>query len=251
MMDGGRLEAIVLDVDGTLYAQTPVRTAIMRRLMREYAARPVDGWRTLRALRAYRRAQERLRLSPDTADIDVAQAQLALAVEGTGLSHDFVAAAVTRWMEREPLDLVARAQRRGMSRVLRALRARGLRLAALSDYPAEDKLTAMAIRPLFDVIVTAQDEGIRALKPNPRGLRVALQRLGVTASQALYVGDRVDVDARVAAAVGVRCVIIGRRRGGTTRNGWTTVSTYAELAALLGCPEERADSPEREAHELA
>jgi HAD superfamily hydrolase (TIGR01509 family) len=251
MSDVRHREAVVFDVDGTLYEQAPVRAAIMRRLARAYVSTPVDGWRTLRALRAYRKAQEILRRSPETAETDVARAQIDLAARHTRLSRELIAASVTRWMEKEPLDLVARAQHHGMAGVLRALKARGVRLAALSDYPAEAKLEAMGIRPLFDVIVTAQDDEIRAFKPNPRGLRVALQRLGVTPSQALYVGDRVDVDARAAAAAGVRCVIISRHSGGTTPDGWITVRAYAELAALLGCGEEPSGRAEREAHELA
>jgi len=41
---------------------------------------------------------------------------------------------------------------------------------------------------------------------------VALEDLGVSPAEAVYVGDRPDVDAPAAAAAGVRCVLISGRR---------------------------------------
>ena len=86
---------------------------------------------------------------------------------------------------------------------------RGLRLGALSDYPATRKLEALGVADRFDVVLSAQDPRVHAFKPSPKGLLVALEELGAAPGDALYVGDREDVDGAAARAAGMRYVIIG------------------------------------------
>src|SRR5512141_161324 len=134
------LQALVFDVDGTLYRQGPLRREMLARLAGAHLLRPVRLVRTLRVLQAYRRAHEALRGAAPSAAL--AGAQLDLASAGAGAPRAVVAEAVARWMEREPLPLLSRLVRPGLLELLRACRARGLRLAVLSDYPAEAKLEA-------------------------------------------------------------------------------------------------------------
>jgi len=234
LLDPAHVEAIVFDVDGTLYRQSRVRRGMLFRLLRAHATRPAEGVRTMRALRAYRRAQEHMRDAAERHGT-AAEGQLRLACEWTGLEATMVGACVERWMEREPLDLVGRATQPGVGEFLAAAERRGVRLAVLSDYPPRGKLAAMGIDRYFDVAVCAQDADVRAFKPDPRGIEVALEKLGVGRARALYVGDRPAVDAAAAARAGVPCVIIGRRDAVHEQSfgGWTEVSTYAALSALL------------------
>ena len=97
-----------------------------------------------------------------------------------------------------------------------------MRLAALSDYPAEGKLKALGLDGLFDVVLCAQQPGVNAFKPNPRGLLRAMEAIGAATPETLYVGDRLDVDLPTAQAAGVRCVIIARggRRGDRRAARW-------------------------------
>ena len=227
-LDPTAVRAIVFDVDGTLYRQGGVRRGMLLRLLRAHAGRPAEGVRTLRALRAYRRAQEHLRLAPEGDEALAADGQVRLACEWTGLGPDVVGASEERWMEREPLDLVARATRAGLAEFLEACAARGLRLGVLSDYAPGPKLAARGVDRFFHVAVCAQDPDVRAFKPNPRGIEVALARLGVDRRHAIYVGDRPAVDAAAARRAGVPCVIIGRRDA-VHPGGWTEVSGYRAL----------------------
>jgi FMN phosphatase YigB (HAD superfamily) len=103
-------------------------------------------------------------------------------------------------------------------------------VAALSDYPAEQKLEALGLSAHFRHVVSAQDPEVRRFKPHPRGLEVTLERLGVSAADAVYVGDRPDVDGICAEHAGVRCAIVGARTGNTS---WVGVADYRELARLL------------------
>jgi putative hydrolase of the HAD superfamily len=57
---------------------------------------------------------------------------------------------------------------------------------------------------VFDVVVTFEDTHAR--KPSPEPFRKALERLGVTADQALMIGDWADRDVVGAAQVGIKTV---------------------------------------------
>jgi putative hydrolase of the HAD superfamily len=227
------LKAIVLDIDGTMYHQGMLRRAMVVHLLRSHVSNPVRGWRTARILQAYRSAQELLRTTAVVRAI--AAAQLRLTGERTHVDREAVAACVAQWIEQEPLAKLRRCIRPGLVEFLRTGKARGLRLGALSDYPAGPKLEALGVSGLFDVALSAQDPEIDAFKPNPRGLFVALARLGAAPSESLYVGDRSDVDRETAEAAGVRCAIVGSRS--QPSQGPTSaiyVTGYAELMARLG-----------------
>ena len=225
------LKAVIFDIDGTLYRQPPLRRAMLRRLLTMLATQPVRGAETLRVLRAYRRAQESLRAGPVAGA--VAAAQIRLASEHSKVDPARVADYVRRWMDEEPLRLLSRWVHPGALDLLRECRTRGLRLAALSDYPAEAKLEALGMKDMFDVILCAQAPEVNAFKPHPRGLLVALDRLGVSASESLYVGDRADVDAAAALAAGVPCAILSRRRSPPGEAAHLPIASYAQLQEIL------------------
>jgi len=73
--------------------------AMMMRLARECALHPRAGLNTIRALSAYRRAQETLRERAEYYT-DLASAQAQLACEATRHDAAFMRACVDRWMER-------------------------------------------------------------------------------------------------------------------------------------------------------
>jgi FMN phosphatase YigB (HAD superfamily) len=226
-----RLTTIVFDVDGTLYEQSGLRRAMFLRLLRHVATHPGEGIAVFRALRAYRHAQELLRGA--SIDGTLAEAQIRLACERSGQPSHALAAIVDRWMEREPLDLLERFVMPGLRPFLAAAKDRGLRLGVLSDYPATAKLEAMKLTEFFEVVVSAQDAGVNRFKPDPSGLAEALRRLGAVPSQALYVGDRYDVDASVASAAGVACVIVGKGRvPGVTKDGENLPDVSGPLSGL-------------------
>jgi HAD superfamily hydrolase (TIGR01549 family) len=228
---GGTIRAVVFDVDGTLYHQSPLRRAMAVRLVRAHALRPWSGWRTMRIISAYRHAQESMR--DDAVVGDLHAAQIDAAATRTGADPADVARCIARWMDDEPLQLLGRYVRQGMSELLDDLRARGVRLAVLSDYPAEAKLTAMGLAGKFDAVLCAQDPEIGVFKPDPHGILVALDRLGVAPGAAMYVGDRVDVDAVAAHAAGVACVILTEARIRQQSGESTLLASLSDLSKRL------------------
>src|SRR5688572_6021515 len=121
-------KAIIFDVDGTLYRQRPLRRAMLVKLAAAYAAHPIRGWRTMSALRAFRRAQEELR-DGDHTSTD----QVRVACERSGIDAVTLTAIVERWMEREPLPVLHRCLQPGLLEFLDRCRAHGISLATLSD----------------------------------------------------------------------------------------------------------------------
>jgi HAD superfamily hydrolase (TIGR01549 family) len=227
----GRLNALVFDIDGTLYRQGPLRRAMLMHLLGRHLGHPVRGWQTMKVLRAYRHAQESLRAGTVTSDI--AAAQITLTCDRTLVDRGTVIDWVTRWMEQEPLRFLPRCLQPGLIEFLQTAKKRGLRLGVLSDYPAESKLEALGLSGIFDVVLSAQAPEVNVFKPDPRGLLVAMERLGAARADSLYIGDRVDVDAAMADAAGVRCAIVTGRRSPDTRGHHIQVANFSQLGHLL------------------
>jgi putative hydrolase of the HAD superfamily len=221
--------ALVFDLDGTLYRQSPVRKQMLVRLLKAHALRPGEGMRVFRLISAYRHAQEALRLEPSGGGS--ASRQLTIACERAGLSVEVASPIIRKWMDQEPLNILRPHRREGVSELLDAARNRQMKLGLLSDYPAHDKLTALEIAHYFDVVVSAQDPEVESFKPSPRGLQETLRKLEVTPAEAVYVGDRPEVDHAAAHAADVDCFIISSKPAET--NTYRYVSSFTELLKLL------------------
>ena len=219
---------IVFDVDGTMYRQAPVRRAMLARLARATMRSPRAGLRAIRTVAAYRWAQEAARTATARPGEQASARQLRLAAERCGLAESEVSATIAHWMEAEPLTILARHRHAGLREFLDDCRIRGIRLAVLSDYPCRDKLVALGVADLFEVVVSAFDPDVGVFKPDPAGIHVALARLGVAPADAMFVGDRPEVDAAAAAAAGVRAVII-RSAAPSAQGAWMSVPDYATL----------------------
>ena len=223
-----RFKAFVFDVDGTLYRAAPVRRAMVRRLLLGHLLNPLRGYRVIRGLSAFRRAQEALRGSPS---VDLAREQLERGAEASGVPLDTLREWVGHWMEEAPLELIAKAVWPGLMDFLRRARDVKQGLGVVSDYPAKAKLEVLGMEPLFPVVVSAQDVG--AFKPDPRGLEQAIEQLGVGPDAALYIGDRRDVDAEAARRAGVACVIVGGSKSVVEHDGFVEVPDFWELRSIL------------------
>jgi phosphoglycolate phosphatase len=92
-------------------------------------------------------------------------------------------------------------------------------------------LAANEMLPFFDVIVGAED--VKRTKPDPEGLLLALDRLGVTADSAVYVGDHV-VDAQAARSAGIP--FIATLTGKHQRSSFEDYSCAAILQSVEELP---------------
>jgi putative hydrolase of the HAD superfamily len=95
--------------------------------------------------------------------------------------------------------------------LLRSLRKRhSLAVVSNFDYTPTARyiLEREGVADLFDTVVVSDEVGWR--KPKPVIFELALRRLGVDAGQALFVGDRADIDVAGAQGVGMPVAWINR-----------------------------------------
>jgi len=93
---------------------------------------------------------------------------------------------------------------------LRRLRDRGIPVIALSNATTElaGFLDRIGLTPHLDHLVISAEEGIK--KPDPRIFRVALNRAGVEAPEAVHVGDMYLEDVLGARGLGIRPFLMDR-----------------------------------------
>src|SRR4029079_11100179 len=105
----------------------------------------------------------------------------------------------------------------------------GVKLAVVAnwDVSLHDVLERVGLARGFEAVVTAAAVG--AAKPDPRPFAVALECLGVEASQCLHVGDDASTDVAGAEAAGMSALLVDRsaRTAGA-------LADLTELAARLG-----------------
>jgi putative hydrolase of the HAD superfamily len=113
------------------------------------------------------------------------------------------------------------------------LRARGIKIAIVSncDEQARGLLASLGVTPLADALVLSCEVG--AAKPSARIYQRALNALGVSAGEALFVDDNPDFCAG-AAALGIPAVRIVRGNPGADVTA--VVRSLAEVEAMLPAP---------------
>lgn len=130
-------------------------------------------------------------------------------LEGVGVRHPVLEEALARMFEKQkPPSYLWGRPMEGAREAIDRLRAMGVRMACVSnsDGRAERHLIESGVRDGLEFVVDSQLVGIE--KPNPAIFHLALQRLGVAAARALYVGDILCVDRVGSQAAGMRLVLI-------------------------------------------
>ncbi|MCZ7587141.1 MAG: HAD family hydrolase [Deltaproteobacteria bacterium] len=179
------LRALLLDLDGTLATSLPVMVASYEAFLGSFGVTPTkDEFDSLNGpslLEIVRILKERHRLP--------------------GAPEDLFARYLSIIENRYP-EGVAPAD--GARELIDKARARGLELALVTSSGramASGFLERHGLAPLFDALVTAED--VSSGKPNPECYRVALERLGIVAAEALVVEDSL-FGVRAATGAGIR-----------------------------------------------
>jgi putative hydrolase of the HAD superfamily len=214
-LDWDAIGLVVFDVDGTLYDQTSLRLRIARDLLaHSLSARTL---RVVSVLRVYRRIREQLG-EAETEDFE--RILISRTATTVGCSQEVVHAVVTDWIESRPLRYLASCRYAGVRELFARLREKKKLIGVFSDYPAHAKLQALGLDA--DHVVCAAQEGIRVLKPHPRGLTSLMAAAGVEPEATVLIGDRPERDGLAARRAGARALI----RSSRPLEGWQTFSRY-------------------------
>jgi phosphoglycolate phosphatase len=127
--------------------------------------------------------------------------------ERTGLSQGVLSLAAI--YDRYDADALVRWQiRPGVQDILSLLRKRGLKTGLVSNVglrSLEEALIRLDLMPFLDVIISRNEA--RWLKPHPRGIDLACERLGCSKETVCFLGDSLD-DILAAKRAGVPVIIV-------------------------------------------
>lgn len=198
------VRAVAFDVDGTLYPAF----SLYLRCVTLFLAHPrlVPAFSSVR--RQLRDLQRETRFN-STARESLHRLQASLLAARLGVSEGRARKLMESIFYQEiPRRFATIRPYPGVVSTLENLRARGFALAALSDLPPEEKLSALDLADFFPRILCAEDTG--ALKPHPRVFAALSGALGVPAHEILYVGNNISYDTGGSKAAGMHTALRGR-----------------------------------------
>ena len=192
-----KYDVLILDLDGTLYHQFPVRACMFLKLAVYYAFRP-HRIRELLVLKNYRKLRE-CKFGDGHEDFDALQVHEAANL--SGVSDNLAREVIASWMTYKPLTLINMFKRKRLLGYVRELQNAGTIIIVYSDYPVREKLSALGLKPDYSYCST--DTIISCMKPDSSGLRRVLSLPEIAGKGVLYVGDRDDRDGECARNCGV------------------------------------------------
>ncbi|MFW5760788.1 MAG: HAD family hydrolase [Cyclobacteriaceae bacterium] len=197
-LDLSLIKLVVFDVDGTLYNQKQLRTTMLLKLLSYYLIRPLR-WKELEIISTFRKEREKLAFN-ETSNLQEMQFQVC--ADKLKIDVARVKSVINHWIFSQPLPLLKQYVYPEIYPFLQKLKEAGIPVAVWSDYAAEEKLSAMAIKA--DLVVAATDPQIDKFKPDPAGLNYILKYFNCHPEYALMVGDRDELDGKSARAVGMK-----------------------------------------------
>jgi putative hydrolase of the HAD superfamily len=135
----------------------------------------------------------------------------------------------------------------GTSEALAELRQAGLRLAVISnsDGRAEEGLKAAGLLDWFELVIDSKLVGFE--KPDPRIFLAALDQMGLTPAEALYVGDIYEVDVIGARRAGLEVILLDPLENHSGRDVRTArnLAEVSQMVLKIVGPHLRTPSPQR------
>ncbi len=196
------LKAVLFDLDNTLYAYEPCNVAGQQAAYR-YLAKQL-GCTVAHIEQAVRSARKALH--QDLAGQAASHSRLLYyhrAIEQiTGGSLPTVAQRAERIFWKAYFQKMK--LRPGVLALLRYLQSNAIKIAVVSDLTTDiqiSKIRWLRIEAYIDYLVTSEEAGVE--KPNPRMLRLALKKLGVTKREVVLVGDSAERDGGAAKRLGI------------------------------------------------
>ena len=110
----------------------------------------------------------------------------------------------------------------------------GLKMGIISnwDTPLHAMVEELGLAAYFEVVVASHDQRVRSAKPDAAIFEYALNAVGISAKEAVHVGDSFEADIMGAHTAGIRAILLDR--DGTQTGRWEeTIQTLHALPDLL------------------
>ena len=187
-------KAWILDFDGTLTRQLPVRIFMALWLASYYFFRPTRI-KEIFILRDWRRLREN-RFCAEAKNFR--ELQLAELVRHYKVPRESVEKILQTWLIERPLKILRLFTRKKVLDAAKFYQSLGVRMIVYSDNPVREKLSAIEFSP--DAAFSADE--LWCMKPDARGLKKILEEFKLNPAEVLYIGDRDDRDGLCAKAAG-------------------------------------------------
>jgi len=200
------ISAVAFDLDGTLYPNYSLNLRLLPFLFRHWKLLMAFGGARNTIRREQARAEQTAGPS-SPADFYDRQAELvAFRLKSPkGEIREIIDRLIYRgW---EPFFLKIKPFRH-VKEVLGELKARGIKLGLLSDFPPETKLKHLGLSGLWDTALCT--ESIGALKPATRPFEELAKTLACRPEQILYVGNNRRYDVEGAKRAGMKAALLNR-----------------------------------------
>ncbi len=197
-----KIKAVIFDLDGTLYHLKKIYRMVRMEIVNYYLQNPREIG-DIKIITDFMKEREKHAL--DLVD-DVEKAQYEWAAKKSKSSPEKVRQVVDKWIFQAPLKYMYHCRRTEVLELFHNLIINGIATGVFSDYPAAAKLEALGLFP--QCIVSATDKNVGKLKPDPKGLLIAADILGVAVEDCLLIGDRDDRDGECARKVRMPYLIL-------------------------------------------
>lgn len=199
-------QALIFDVDGTLYNQGKLRRMMFWALLC-HLVKKHRFIRDINVLHTFRKRREIL--SRDNDDLGCLEnRQYAEVAHELGRSVEEVRRVVNDWIFEKPLNYLTACIYPGVKDLFSLLRKNKLKIVIFSDYPCRAKLKALGL--YADAMVYATEKEVDRFKPHPKGLLFTAEKLGVPVRNCFFIGDRDDKDGECARRAGMPYLILSQ-----------------------------------------
>jgi putative hydrolase of the HAD superfamily len=216
------IRGVAFDLDGTFYPNHRLYVRLFPFLLKEW-----------RYLLAFNQARITLRATRQDGDFYELQARLMARIlkRDRGAIQERTERLIYRgW---EPLFKKIKPYRY-VKETLGALKAAGLVLGLLSDFPAERKLEYLGLDGCWDTVICSEE--VNRLKPDPAPFLELARRMALPPEQILYVGNSVSYDIVGAKRQGMKAALVSaplQRRRRNTGNADFVFSDYRHLREFV------------------
>ena len=199
-VDLNKYKVWILDFDGTLYYQFPVRVMMGIWLTVYFFLHPLRI-KEVFIIFEYRKLRENM-FGAVLNDVNLSDMLIKKLSDKYNLETKDILNTVKSWLETKPCHFIHKWQRKKLIRAIQGYQKKGVQMVVYSDNPLSEKVKALSFTPDFSF--DSDHELIKCLKPNTQGIDSIVKLLGEEKKKYLYIGDRDDRDGVCAKSAGIK-----------------------------------------------
>lgn len=198
-------DGIILDVDGTLYYQFPVRCCMFFQLLKFVITNPLH-YREILVICKFRSTREK-GISDQGHDFSE---QVSILAQQFSIPETEVRRILQKWMRHVPLKYIEKYKDETLLEMMEQWYYLGIKVILYSDHPVEEKANYLKLK--VHGMFHTDDGIIKTAKPDPDGVRVILEKNHLPESRTLYIGDRYEKDGLAAKNAGVDFLLLKKHK---------------------------------------